>query len=182
MTTHGKNIGSQKVGPEKNELPKWRLQANFLLRELARLWYGRKSIFNLKYGYDKETPFWREFVFHFVNMTYLFGEAHGVDPKEAAKRLIEANRKWLIWHGGKPTFSDPYYEAKWHAIQMLGDDLAEKLFDDFDVRAILSFVGYIYTFASEGKLPPYTSQRKLPSYTSFEWLKPLEYYESLPVD
>ncbi len=173
MTTHGKNIGSQKVEPEKNELPKWRLEANFLLRELARLWYGRKSIFNLKYGYDKDSPFWRDFVFRFVNMIYIFGEAHGVASEEASKRLLEANRKWLIWHGGKPTFTDPYYEAKWHAIQMLGDDLTEKLFNDFDVRAILSFVGYIYTFASEGKLPP---------YTSLEWLKPLEYYESLPVD
>jgi len=173
MATHDENIGSQKVEPEKNGLPKWRLHSNFLLRELARLWYGQKSIFDLKYGYDEGSPFWRDFVFDFINMTYLFGETHGVDPKEAAKRLIEANRKWLIWHGGRPTFSEPYYEAKWHAIQMLGDELAEKLFDDFDVGVILSFVGYTYTFASKKKLPP---------YGSFARLKPLEYYEALPVD
>jgi len=182
MTMHGENTGSRKVEPEKNGLPKWRLHANYILRELARLWYGRKSIFNLKYGYDKESQFWREFVFRFVNMTYLFGEAHGVPPEEAAQRLLEANRKWLIWHGGKPTFSEPYYEAKWHAIQMLGDELAEKLFDDSDIRTILSFVGYIHTFASKGVLPPYNSERKLPSYASFEWVKSLEYYEALPVD
>jgi hypothetical protein len=56
---------------------------------------------------------------------------------------------------------------------MLGDELAEKLFDDFDVDVILSFVGYAYTFASKGKYPP---------YGSFARLRPLEYYESLPVD
>lgn len=59
------------------------------------------------------------------------------------------------------------------AIQMLGAELAEKLFDDFDVGVILSFVGYAYTFASKGRYPP---------YSSFARLRPLEYYESLPVD
>jgi hypothetical protein len=173
MKTHGENLGSRKVEPEMQNLPQWRLHANFLLRELARLWYGQKSIFDLQNGYDKDSPFWREFVFLFTDMTYLFGEEHGVDPKEAAQRLIEANKKWLIWHGGRPTFSEPYYEAKWRTIQMLGAELAEKLFDDFDVGVILSFAGYTHTFASKGKQPP---------YGSFARLQPLEYYEALPVD
>jgi len=173
MTTHGENIGSRKVEPATNELPKWRLYANFLLRELARMWYGQKSIFDLRYGYDEGSPFWRDFVFLFIEMAYLFGEEHGVDQKEAAKRVIEANKKWLIWHGGRPTFSEPYYEAKWYAIQMLEAELAEKLFDDFDVGVILSFAGYAYGFARTGKLPP---------YKPFARLEALEYYEALPVD
>jgi hypothetical protein len=172
MATHNESAPSRRVVPETQNLPKWRLYANFLLRELARMWYGQKSIFDLRYGYDEGSSFWRDFVSLFTDMIYLFGEEHGVAPKEAAKKLIEANRKWLIWHSGRPTFSEPYYEAKWHAIQMLGTELAEKLFDDFDVGVILSFVGYAYTFASKGKLPP---------YGSFARLQPLEYYEALPV-
>jgi hypothetical protein len=173
MTTHGENIGSRKVEPMGNELPKWRLYANFLLRELARMWYGQKSIFELQYGYDEDSPFWRDFVRLFTEMIYHFGEAHGVAPKDAAQRFIEANKKWLIWHGGRPTFTEPYYEAKWRAIQMLGAELAGKLFDDFDVGVILSFADYTYTFVSKGKHPP---------YGSFARLQPLEYYEALPVD
>jgi hypothetical protein len=173
MTTHGENIGSRKVEPKANELPKWRLYANFLLRELARMWYGQKSIFDLRYGYDEYSLFWHDFVSHFTDMVYLFGEVHGVDPKKAAKRLTEANEKWSIWHGGRPTFSEPYYEAKWRAIQMLGSELAEKLFDDFDVGVILSLVCYAYGLARRGEKPP---------YKPFARLQPLEYYEALPVD
>ena len=146
-------------------LPKWRMEANFLLRELARMWHGKKSIF------DPSSEFsWRDFVSLFLELTYAFGEEHGVSEKEAAKRLIEANRTWLTWHGGEPTFSEPYYEAKWRAIQMLGGELAEKLFDDFDVGVILSFVEYAYIFASKGKMPPYGPFARLEAYENFEAL------------
>jgi hypothetical protein len=173
METHGENIGSRKVEPETNELPKWRLYANFLLREFARLWYGQKSIFDLRYGYDEGSPFWRDFVFLFGEMVELFGKEHGLSEKEMNKRLWEAIRKWVAWHGIDLVFSEPYFEAKWRAKHRLGDELAEKLFDDFDVGVILSFADYIYTFASKGKLPP---------YRPFARLQPLEYYEALPVD
>jgi hypothetical protein len=165
MTTHGENIGSRKVEPETNGLPKWRLRANFLLRELARMWYGQKSIFDPGSEYS-----WRDFVYLFVQLVYAFGEEHGVSEKEAAKRLYEANMRWLKWHGLRPTFSSPYYEAMWHAIQMLGEELAEKLFDDFDVGAILSFVEYAYTFARRGEMPPYKPFARLTAYENFETL------------
>jgi hypothetical protein len=173
MTTHGENIGSRKVEPETHELPKWRLYANFLLRELARMWYGQKSVFDLRYGYDCESSFGHDFVGLFGRMVELFGKEHGLTEKEMDRRLRSAISEWVMWHGIDIVFSEPYFEAKWKAIRMLGDKLAEELFDDFDVGVILSFVHYTYTFARKGKMPP---------YPFFARLQPLEYYESLPVD
>jgi hypothetical protein len=165
MATHGENIGSRKVEPETNGLPKWRLKANFLLRELARMWHGQKSIFDPESEYS-----WRDFVFLFIELTYAFGEEHGVSEKEAAMRLFEANQRWLKWHGMRPTFASPYFGAKWHAIQMLGEELAEKMFDDFDVGVILSFIEYAYSRASNGELPPYKPFARMKAYENFEAL------------
>jgi hypothetical protein len=179
MATHGENIGSRKVEPETNGLPKWRLKANFLLRELARMWFGQKSIFDIRKGHDADSYFWRDFVSLFTDLIYYFGEAHGVEPREAAKRLAEATRKWITWHGMRLTFSEPYYEAKWHAIQMLGEELAEKLFDDFDVGVILSFVDYAYVRASKGEMPPYEPFARLKAYENFEALPVDPYWENV---
>ena len=173
MKTHGVNRGSRKVEPEMQNLPKWRLYANFLLRELARLWYGQKSIFDLRYGYDEGSPFWRDFAALFTEMAFLFGENHGLTTKETGDRLVKAILNWEKWHGTYLTFSQPYYEVLWKVNRMLDAELAKKLTDDFDVGVILSFAGYTYTFASKGKQPP---------YGSFARLQPLEYYETLPVD
>jgi len=173
MKTHGENLGSRKVEPEMQNLPKWRLYANFLLRELARLWYGQKSIFDLRYGYGPDSPFWRDFVFLFDQMVVLFGEKNYLVAWGMDDRLREAIRGWQIWHGMEPVFSQPYFEAKWRALQRLGSELAQKLFDDFDVDVILSFAGYAYGFARRGKIPP---------HKPFARLETLEYYESLPVD
>jgi len=173
MKTHGENLGSRKVEPEIQNLPKWRLYANFLLRELARLWYGQKSIFDLRYGYGPDSPFWRDFVFLFDQMVVLFGEKNYLVAWGMDDRLREAIRGWQIWHGMEPVFSQPYFEAKWRAIQRLGSELSQKLFDDFDVGVILSLAGYAYGFARRGKMPP---------YKPFARLETLEYYEALPVD
>jgi hypothetical protein len=155
----------------QDKLSKWRLHANFLLRELARMWYGQKSIFDFQRGI--ESICWRDFVFHFDEMAVHFGKEHGLTEKEMDKRLREAVRRWVIWHGIDIVFSEPYYEAKWRAIHRLGDELAEKLFDDFDVGVILSFAGRAYSYLCRGERSP---------YGSFARLQPLEYYEALPVD
>jgi hypothetical protein len=173
MTMHGENIGSRKVEPVMQDLPKWRLYANFLLRELARMWYGQKSIFDLRYGYGPGSQFWRDFVFLFDRMVVFFGEEQNLDVSDMDKRLREAIRGWRIWHGMDPVFSQPYFEGKWRAIQRLGGELVQKLFDDFDVGVILSLAGYAYCFARKGKMPP---------YKPFARLEALEYYEALPVD
>ena len=172
MTTHGGNIGSRKVESTTHELPKWRLYANFLLRELARLWYGQKSIFDLRYGYDESSSFWRDFVSLFDRMVVLFGEKQNLIALDMDKRLRDAIREWQKWHGISLVFSAPDLEVNWRAIQRLGDELAQKLFDDFDVGVILSLVGYTYSFARKGKKPPYKPFARLAS---------LEYYEVLPV-
>jgi hypothetical protein len=173
MITHGENIGSRKVEPEVHELPKWRLYSNFLLRELARMWYGQKSVFDLRYGYGPDSSFWRDFVFLFDQMTVLFGEEHHLAAWGMDDRLHEAIRLWRMWHGIDLVFSLPGFEAKWRAVERLGGDLAKKLFDDFDVGVILSLADRAYVFARKGQLPP---------YKPFARLEALEYYQALPVD
>ena len=173
MKTHGENLGSRKVEPEMQNLPKWRLHANFLLRELARLWYGQKSIFDLRYGYGPDSPFWRDFVFLFDQMVVLFGEKNYLVAWGMDDRFHGAIRGWRMWPDMEPVFSQPYFEAKRRAIQRLGSELSQKLFDDFDVGVILTLAGYAYGFARRGKTPP---------YNPFASLEALEYYEALPVD
>jgi len=173
MKTHGENLGSRKVEPEMQNLPKWRLYANFQLRELARLWYGQKSLFDLRYGYGPDSPFWRDFVFLFDQMVVLFGEENYLVAWGMDERLREAIRGWQMWHGMEPVFSQPYFEAKWRAIQRLGSELAQKLFDDFDVEVILSFAGYAYGLSRRGQKPPFDFPVRF---------NPLEYFEALPVD
>jgi len=173
MTTHGENIGSRKVEPATNELPKWRMHANFLLRELARMWYGQKSIFDLRYGYGSASPFWRDFVSLFDQMVVLFGEKHHYAAWGMDDRLGEAIRLWRMWHGIDLVFSMPTFEAKWRAVKRLDGRLAKKLFGDVAVEQILEFAGYAYAFARKGKMPP---------YKPFATMEALEYYEALPVD
>jgi hypothetical protein len=173
MKTHGENLGSRKVEPEMQSLPKWRLHANFLLRELARMWYGQKSIFDLQYGYHKDSPFWREFIFLFDEMVKLFGKEHGLHERFMDEWLSDAIGRWRMWHGIDLVFSQPYFEAKWRAIQRLGSELAQKLLDDFDVDVILTFAGYAYGLARRGQKPPYDFPVRF---------NPLEYFEALPVD
>jgi hypothetical protein len=174
MTTHSENLGSRKVEPKKQNLPKWRLYANFLLRELARMWYGKKSIFDLQYGHGKDSPFWREFVFLFDEMVKLFGKEHGYHEKFMDEWLNDAIGRWRMWHGIDLVFSQPSFEAKWRAIYRLGNDLAKKLLDDYDVYVILSFVGYAYFLACKGHKPPY-------NFFDVRFA-PLEYFEPLPVE
>jgi len=173
MTTHGKNIGSRKVVPEKNEMPRWQLYANFLLREIARMWYGRKSIFDLSHGCCNGANFWLEFVFLFDEMTKLFGEEYGIAENIMDKRLREAIGDWQERHGIKIVFASPYFEAKWRARHMLQSELAERLFDNDVVTTILILAFYGYNRDFRGKMPPHGSPIDL---------KPLEYYEALPVD
>jgi hypothetical protein len=154
-------------------LPKWRLYANFLIREVARMWYGQKSVFDLSKGYGPDSPFWREFVAIFDEMVKLFGKEHGLTEEVMYDRLWEANWNWQMWHGDGPTFSQPYFEAKWKAKHRLGDELYKKLLDDFDVEVSLSLIGYASGFARNGKKQPYKDIVRI---------RPIADYEALPVD
>jgi hypothetical protein len=136
------------------------------------MWYGQKSIFDP----GRENP-WQDFVFLFIELLYAFAEEHGISEKEAAQRLAEANKRRLIRHGGRLVFNEPYFEAKWHAVQMLDMDLALKLFDDFDVGVILKFVYYAYNFTRRGEMPPYEPFAELEAYEDFEALPVDPYWE-----
>jgi hypothetical protein len=62
---------------ENRELPKWKLKANWLLRELARTWYGKESIFDLRYGHDERSPFWQHFVSIFRDLARISARRMG---------------------------------------------------------------------------------------------------------
>jgi len=173
MTTQGENIGSRKVEPEKNGLPKWRLHANFLLRELARLWYGQKSFFDMPPDYCNGANFWLEFVSLFDEMAKLFGKEYGLAENIMDKRLREAIGYWKEQHGIKIVFASPYFEAKWRVRHMLERERADRLFDNHVVATVLILAFYAYNRDFRGEMPPHGSLTDL---------KPLEYYEALPVD
>jgi hypothetical protein len=164
----------------EHEYPKWRLQANFLLRELARLWYGKESIlslrrglFGLRRGIRKDVPFWRHFVYIFREVAESFGEEHGLCKLKMRLSYLDAIDEWEACHGRSITFSEPYWEARWIAKHILGDGLFGKLTADSDIKMILYMAKFIYGEMAMGKLPPYESDIGL---------QPLTYYEVLPVD
>ena len=49
------------------QLPKWRLKANWLLRELARIWYGKAAPFPLFEGQNLVRVFIKIMIQHFMD-------------------------------------------------------------------------------------------------------------------
>jgi hypothetical protein len=155
------------------ELPKWRLQANFLLRELVRMWYGESRMITLWYGHEKGSKLWERIVSILTDVAFSFGEEHGISPWKAAHRFRKASEEWQKRQGEPPTFGDPCQEAKWRITQMLDEELALKLFETSEVNMILDIAGRAYALASKGQTPP---------HEPFDGLRPLTYYEALPID
>ncbi len=159
----------QKSGPMWSE---WRLYANFLHRELARLWYGKESVFKSArdFGNDDENPsFWGIFSFFFGSILGAFGEAHGIALDEMIRRHISAivqSDKFVV------VYSSRLQGYSWLAHWVLGDALAREFLFDAQIIEIFALSEGAYAQLAEGKMPPYAGSANL---------KPLEFYESLPV-
>lgn len=159
---------------EKQErMPRWKLKANFIIRELARLCYGKKSIFDIRQGYDDDDmPFWKEFCGLFCRLSLSYGEAQGVAIDEMAYRMKKAIEDLEKWRVIGLKFSTPSNEAAWLTTQILGDDVSGSFLEDREVKTILIIAVQAFIFASNGQKPP---------YVDFVALQPLAHYDGLPV-
>lgn len=166
MSTHGKNIGSRKVESETNGLPKWRLKANYLMRELARTWYGKDSA--LPFPVDLH-----QFERLLIEVIWQFVEDHGLRGKCVLEWLGEARREFEATHGREIKFKewvdrfDWIIEAgipilKWH----------EEFSRDEVIQDILRTIEWLIHYATDEK------EKSEPPFPSAVWLKPIEYYET----
>ena len=152
--------------------PEWRLYANFLHRELARLWYGKKSVFPLVKG-DKEMRAF--FVFSgiiFAKVIQKFGEAHGLTADEIARRYKNWDKEYYRWFGSASGFDLIIHGLFWIAQRALGESLTREFLYDFQIAEIIILTLCTSGRVIEGKMPPYPKEA---------FLRPIEFYEGLPV-
>ncbi len=152
--------------------PEWRLCSNFLHRELARLWYGRKSIFNLVEGDAENADFWKLFAAIWGMTIQRFGIAHGLTVEEMAK-LSKSGYKV---YDNLIEFGFPYgtylHQITWVVRWIFGNRLASEFLYDFQITEIIALAACVSGYAAEGKITP---------YAKIKILRPIEFYEGLPV-
>jgi hypothetical protein len=154
--------------------PEWRLYANFLHRELARLWCGKKSVFTLVKGDKENEEFWGDFGIIFTATIQKFGEAHGSAfmINELAIRTRHALEEYDKLRGRGFPFGTLAHEICWIVRRILGDKLASDFLYDFQITEVIILAVCAYSYAAEGKMPPYPKKALL---------RPIEFYEGLSV-
>jgi hypothetical protein len=165
---------NERIPAQKDGLtwPEWRLYANFLHRELGRLWHGKKSIFTLAKGDKENEEFWELFALILAMTFQRFGLAHGLTSDEIAKRAKSANEMYDRLRSLGFNFGSPILECVWLVRQTLGDKLASEFLFDLQVTEIIILAGVACGYAAEGKMPPYPKSKNL---------RPIDFYEILPV-
>ena len=154
------------------ECPEWRLYANFLHRELARLWYGKKSIFNSVKGDKEKRAFWVFLGIILAKIILKFGQAHGIAANEIARRHKNWDKEYYKWIASGFAFNPILHGLVWLAQRALGEMLAREFLYDFQIAEIIILTLCAYGYATEGKMPPYPKEALL---------RPIEFYEGLPV-
>jgi hypothetical protein len=167
MTTHGENMGSRKVEPETHELPKWRLKANYVMRKLARAWYGE-----LPPQVARNYPKSKEFEHAIIDITWHFSEEVGMPGKYMMENLRRAKKKFEDIHGHKLVFEGVSAKLEWIIKTAVPTSRYEEFMQDELIQSILRTAAWIFSYDVEDLDPPYSPE---------DWLKPLEYYEALPV-
>ena len=164
----------EKIQGQKDGLtcPKWRLYANFLHRELARLWYGKKNIFSLVKGDKEQEKLWIPFSFIWGAVVASFGETHGLTTDELTKRVESASKECLKLISCGVGVGLPFYIPFCFARRTLGDKLASEFLYDPQITEIAALAVYAYGYAIEGKTPQDVKGANL---------RPIEFYEGLPI-
>jgi hypothetical protein len=152
--------------------PEWRLCANFLHRELARLWYGKKSIFTSVKGDKEKRAFFVFLGIIFAKVIQKFGEAHGVTADEIARRYKNWDKEYYKWIGSESAFNLIIHGLFWIAQRALGESLTREFLYDFQIAEIIILTLCTSGRVIEGKMPPYPKEALL---------RPIEFYEGLPV-
>jgi hypothetical protein len=164
MTTHGENLGSHKVEPETQNLPLWRLKANYLMRQLARIWYGKLS--------QRDYPNSAEFERLFLEIMCQFIEEHVYNRNEVRNVLKQRREEFEAIHGRKIGFKDRVRKFWWMVRNGIPKELYDAFAKDEIIQSILWTAEWLLDYEEEEKEPPYEPA---------PWMKPLDYYEQLPV-
>jgi hypothetical protein len=154
--------------------PEWRLYANFLHRELVRLWCGKKSVFSLVKGDKENEEFWGDFGIIFTATIQRFGVAHelALTTNELAIRTRHAYEEYDKFRGRGFPFGTLAHKIYWMVRRILGDKLASDFLYDFQITEIIILAVCAYAYAADGKMPPYPKKAIL---------RPIDFYEGLPV-
>jgi hypothetical protein len=152
--------------------PEWRLYANFLHRELGRLWYGKKSIFTSVKGDKEKGAFWVFFGIILAKIIQKFGQAHGLTANEIDRRYKNLDKEYYKWIDSGFAFNPIIHGLVWIAQRTLGEKLAREFLYDFQIAEIIILTLCTSGYVLEGKMPPYPKEAIL---------RPIEFYEGLPV-
>jgi len=161
---HGENLGSHKVEPETQNLPLWRLKANNLMQLLARIWYGKIS--------ERDYPNSAEFERLFLEIMCQFVEDHGGNGKDVLHWIEFGKQAFEVVHGKEITFKDRISKLRWMIRNGVPKELREGFAKDEIIQCILWTAEWLLDYEEEEKEPPYEPA---------PWMKPLDYYEQLPV-
>jgi len=168
MTTYGENIGSRKVEPAMQNPPLWRLKANYVMRKLARAWYGE-----LPPQVARNYPKSKEFERAILDITWHFSEEVGMPGKYMMESLRRAKKKFEDIHGCDLVFDGVRAKLEWIIKTTVPTSRYEEFMQDELIESILRTAAWIFSYDVDDDLdPPYPAE---------DWLKPLEYYEALPV-
>jgi hypothetical protein len=168
-------MAKQRISEQKDRFtyPEWRLYANFLYRELGRLWHGKKSIFALVRGDEENAEFWRVFGIIFTATIQKFGAAHDhtFTVNEVARRAECAYEEYNKLTGLGFPFGTPIHQVYWIVRRILGNKLASEFLYDLQIIEIVALAVCACGYAAEGKMPPYIAKG----------LRPIEFFEGLRV-
>jgi len=141
--------------------PVWRLLANELLRDLARVWHGKTKVLP------------KDFHERLRELPMAFAIDKGYTQREFQEKVWEAEVDFEEIHGRGPFFSTPIQRVIWVAKAGLPEPQATEFLNDPQVKFILTSAELIYALSKTGLKPPYEKYS-----VSFG---PLAEYESLPV-
>jgi len=155
---------SSRIKLETHPKPLWRLKANYLLRQLVRIWYGKLPI--------RDYPSSPEFERLFLGIMCQFVEDHGFNGKQVPEWIERQKEKFESVHGRPITFGDRESELYWIIRSGIPKELHEIFAKDETIQLITVMAAFILEYEKEEKEPP---------YEPIGWLQSLDYYEALTV-
>jgi len=119
------------------EIPKWKLQANWLLKELIRIWQGYTDP---KYLFEGHS-----FVHTFKKIMEQYLEDQGSSAPQAELDICLNKRRitFSARHGSNPTFTSQAMEADWIAEAVAIHRLDFELITDDTIKSIIRLASAI---------------------------------------
>jgi len=119
------------------EIPKWKLQANWLLKELIRIWQGYTDPKYLFEGHSFVHTFKK------IMEQYLEDQGSSAPQAELDIYLTKMRITFAARHGSKPTFTSQAMEADWIAEAVAIHRLDFELITDDTIKSIIRLASAI---------------------------------------